>query len=258
MVIRWLLPTQNRALTNTNQHKATSEAAQVQHLYNSLWPAVRRPQTHKARWVPLSASTFHFIIHQLLVFLLASNKSNDPESKTSSCTIHVSASSLHFHRSNYKCLFSILIVISFDRTYSLSLKARTLHTILSSFSPSLAANSIAYIRVSNSFKLSRANLRSCIVWGVISRLQEQESKHASLRDTRGWSLSVERSSAPFPLLWGDTSLPALSPAQISFPFQCAQLSETRVFPHSLFCPCPGPVASPEKQLSSSPAVKTVS
>lgn len=205
-----------------------------------------RSTRHGQPRVPLSASTFHFIIHQLLVFLLASNKSNDPKSKTSSCTIHISASSLHFHRSNYKCLFSILIVISFDRTHSPSLKAQTLHTILSSFSPSLAANRIACIRVSNSFKSSRANLRSCIVWGVISRLQEQESKHASPRDTRGWSLSVEWSSAPFPLLWGDTCLPALSPAQISFPFQCALLSETQVFPHSLFCPCPGPVASPEK------------
>lgn len=95
-----------------------------------------RSTRHGQPRVPLSASTFHFIIHQLLVFLLASNKSNDPESKTSSCTIHISASSLHLHRSNYKCLFSILIVISFDRTHSPSLKAQTLHTILSSFSPS--------------------------------------------------------------------------------------------------------------------------
>lgn len=51
-------------------------------------------------------------------------------------------------------LFSILIVISFDRTYSLSLKAPITNTILFSSSPSLATNSTACIRVSNSLKTS--------------------------------------------------------------------------------------------------------
>lgn len=69
-------------------------------------------------------------------------------------------------------LFSILIVISFDRTCSLSLKAQVTNTILFSSSPSLATNSIACIRVSSSLKTSRADLCGCIVWRVISRLQE--------------------------------------------------------------------------------------
>lgn len=69
-------------------------------------------------------------------------------------------------------LFSILIVISFDRTFSLSLNAQITNAILFSSSSSLVTNSVACTRVSSSLKTSQANLCSCIVQGVISRLQE--------------------------------------------------------------------------------------
>lgn len=69
-------------------------------------------------------------------------------------------------------LFSILIVISFDRTCSLSLNTQITNAILFSSSSSLVTNSISCTRVSSSLKTSRANLCSCIVQGVISRLQE--------------------------------------------------------------------------------------